>query len=99
MVDSMFIKDEPGFMFDMIINGINLKPQYYVQGKKGCDGNNYNGDCTDICKFSDIKNKNLQIKYTVNPQEGNIVKQMEFDNGPVSLGNICNPDWVPGMDI
>ena len=99
MVDSMFIKDEPGFMFDMIINGINLKPQYYVRGQKGCDSNNYNGDCPDICKFSDIKNKNLQIKYTVNPQEGNIVKQMEFDNGPVSLGNICNPDWVPGMDI
>ncbi len=95
MLNNIFIKDEPGFMYDMIINGINLKPQYYIAGQKGCENNNYKGDCPDICKFSTKENSNLQIKYTINPLEKKIVKQMEFDNGPIVLGNICGyRGWI-----
>lgn len=92
----MQIKDDGGYLFDMILVGLEFKPAYYVREHPNCH-NGYNGKCLDICKFN--KNNNKQIKYTLNPESGEIVKQMEFDNGEVSLGNLCNPDWIPGVDI
>lgn len=90
-------EDNGGWMFEMILTGISHKPKYFIRGKNGCENSSYEGDCPDICEFS--PNSNKQIKYTINPFTGKIVKQMEFDNGPIGLGNICYPDWVPGMDI
>lgn len=94
--DYVDIKDEAGYMFDMIMNGVELKPKYFVRRHRDCL-NSYEGKCIDICEFKE--GTNLQTKYTANPWTGEIVEQMTFDNGPVGLGNICNPDWIPGMDI
>ena len=79
-----------------MIRGIENKPKYFVRRHRECI-NDYNGKCIDICEFKE--GSTLQIKYTVNPWTGEIVRQMEFDSGYVHLGNICYPDWIPGMDI
>ena len=87
------IQNEPGFLYPMILIGIENKPDYFVFSTF----NEYNHEIINMCKL-DNKTYN-QIKYTNQNESGQIKRQMSFNNGEFSIGSICNPDFVPGDDI
>lgn len=92
-LDGQIIENAPGWLFSMLIAGINNKPDYYVVSSL----DEFNNEEISICK---LDNKTYdQIKYTNLTESGNIVKQMTFNNGEFSIGSICNPKYVPGNDI
>lgn len=85
------MEDDPGFMFEMVMRGIENQPKFYV---KQYIGEN-NIPETYICSF-DGQN---QTKYIYNSETKSFVKQLTFNNGAIDLLSICNPDYIPGQDI
>lgn len=83
-------EDDAGYLYDMHITGLELKPKYLIH-------NNNQDKYIDVCEFK--KDSNLQIKYSVDRATGKVIKKIEFDNGPIGFPNACNPDWEPGTDI
>lgn len=86
------IENDAGYLFDMLNAGIGNKPDYYLNRYVDNDETVVN-----LCKIDNISNN--QIKYILNPETGKFVKQIEFNNGDIHMGNICNPNWLPFGDI
>ena len=91
--DGQTILNEAGWLFSMLLVGINNKPDYYVFSSL----NEAGYEEISICKL-DNKTYN-QTKYTNKTESGNIVKQMVFNNGKFNMVSVCNPDYTPGSDI
>lgn len=91
--DNQPIPNKADELFSMLIVGIKNKPDYYVFSSL----NDAGYERINICKL-DNKTYN-QIKYTNDTENGDIVKQMVFNNGEFNIVSVCNPDYVPGSDI
>lgn len=87
------IENDAGYLFDMLSAGINNKPTYYLHRYTDYS----DSVIVELCKLD--YSTNNQIKYILNPETGKFVKQVEFNNGKIHMGNICNPNWVPFHDI
>ena len=87
------INNETGFLFPMILTGIENKPDYYVFASL----DQFNNEDIKICKLNNTTYD--QTMYTNKTETGEFIKQMTFNNGEFNVGSICYPDYVPGGDI
>lgn len=86
------IENDSGYLYDMILVGIDNEPTHYVNRTI-----NQNGEVeVNVCEF---KKDNWQTKYMLNPQSNKFEKQIIFNNGKLGVTSICNPNYVPFQDI
>jgi len=90
------IEDDFGYMFDMISVGIENQPLYYIRRQPNYIDDKPNDFKLEICQ---LKSDNTQIKYILDPVTNTLVKQLEFNNGELGIGSLCNPSYIPGQDI